>query len=34
VKGKKPHSIAEELIKPGSLEIEKNVPGSETHRKI
>ena len=31
---KKPHKIAVELIKPRALEIEKNVLGSEAHRKI
>jgi len=34
VKEKKPHTLSEELIKPRALEIEKNVPGSEAHRKI
>jgi prophage tail gpP-like protein len=33
-KKKKLHTIAEELIKPHALEIAKNVPGSEAHRKI
>jgi hypothetical protein len=34
VKEKKPHTLSEELIKPCALEIEKNVLGSEAHKKI